>query len=130
MFLNFFQIKGKKATDIAYKILQQLEMDVLNINDCRAQWYDDSITASDIYGHVQALIKNMNEQALFSGGLSYSLNLCEEHSSAQNTACVNFFNTLSSYKNIPAFYWIVLAKQNGLLTMTLSNRLVCYLISV
>ena len=40
-YLGFFQIREKKATDITQEIWKQLEMDGLDVNDCRVQGYDN-----------------------------------------------------------------------------------------
>ena len=67
--------------------------------------------------------------------LKSPLNLCGQHFLAQNTTCVTFFGTLEVmymdlqlisgryWKFIPAFLWNVSAKQDGVLTMTVSSQI-------
>ena len=91
VFLCFFPLKGKKDADLTSEILKILEKDGLDIMMCRSQGYDNAATMAGIHGGVQALIKEKNKKALFSGCIDHSLNLCGQHSFAENVSSVSFF---------------------------------------
>ena len=52
-----------------------------------------------IHGGVQARIKDVNKKALFNGCGSNSINLCGQHSFAENASCVSSFGTLQAQLN-------------------------------
>ncbi|CAN7983404.1 unnamed protein product, partial [Ixodes hexagonus] len=95
VFLGFFLLKGKTASDLASAVLQCLERDGLDITMCRSQGYNNA--ANGWYaGGVQAIIKGKNKKAIFNGCVDHSLNLCGHHSFAQNTSCVTFFGSIEA----------------------------------
>ena len=94
VFLGFFPLKGKKADDLSSDILKNLESDGLDIMMCRAQDYDNAATMSGIHRGVQAIWKRKNKKAIFNGCVDHSLNLCGQHSFAENASCITFFSTL------------------------------------
>ena len=50
----------------------------------------------DSHGGVQAIIKARNNKAIFVGCIDHSINLCGQHSFAQNVSCVKFFGTIET----------------------------------
>lgn len=96
VFLGFFPLEGKKATDLSEEILKKIDKDGLDIMRCRSQGYDNAANMSGIHGGVQAIIKSRNRKAVFFGCINHSLNLCGQHSFAQNASCVRFFGTLQA----------------------------------
>ena len=58
--------------------------------------YANAFTMAGIHGGVQARFKDANKKALFNGCGSHSLNLCGQHSFAENASCVSFFGTLQA----------------------------------
>lgn len=96
VFLGFFPLHGKKATDLSSDILKKLESDGLDFMMCRAQGYDNAATMAGIHGGVQAILKGKNKKAIFNGCVDHSLNLCGQHSFAENVTCVTFFGTLET----------------------------------
>ncbi|XP_061469367.1 zinc finger MYM-type protein 1-like [Rhineura floridana] len=96
VFLGFFPLKGKKAADLSSDILKSLESDGLDIMMCRTQGYDNAATMAGIHGGVQAILKGKNKKAIFNGCVDHSLNLCSQHSFAENASCVTFFGTLET----------------------------------
>ena len=94
VFLGFFSLKGKKAADLSFDIIRKLESDGLDIMMCRAQGYDNAATMAGIHGGVQAILKEKNKKAVFNGCVDHSLNLCGQHSFAENSLCVTFFGPL------------------------------------
>ena len=96
MFLGFYPVKGKTASDLSSDILKRLTSDGLDIMMCRCQGYDHAANMAGIHGGVQAIIKGKNKKAIFNGCVDHLLNLCGQHSFAQNVSCVNFFGTLQA----------------------------------
>ena len=92
----FFSIERGKAEDLTSEILNKLKTDGLDIMLCRGQGYDNASTMAGIHGGLQARIKDVNKKALFNGCGSHSLNLCGQHSFAENASCVSLFGTLQA----------------------------------
>ena len=63
--------------------------DGLDIMICRSQGNDNASIMAGIHGGLQARIKDVNKKALFNGCGSHSLNLCGQHSFAENASCVS-----------------------------------------
>ncbi|XP_040197560.1 zinc finger MYM-type protein 1-like [Rana temporaria] len=123
-FLGFFPLKGKKASDLSLDILKKLESDGLDIMMCRAQGYDNAATMAGIHGGVQSIIREKNKKAIFNGCVDHSLNLCGQHSFAENASCVTFFGTLQSMFSFFAastHRWDVLIHHTGVSVKRLST---------
>lgn len=99
VFLGFFPLHGKKAADLSAEILKKPENDGLDIMMCRSQGYDNAAVMSGIHGGVQAIIKEKNNKAIFIGCIDHSINLCGQHSFAQNVTCVAFFGAVETIFN-------------------------------
>ena len=74
-FIDFIPLKGKTFEDITKMILQKLDNDGININDCQGQGYDNAASMAGIYRGVQQRIKNVNEKVEFIACTNHSLNL-------------------------------------------------------
>jgi len=123
-FLGFFPLHGKKAADLSSDILNNLEKDGLDIMMCRAQGYDNASTMAGVHGGVQAIVKERNKKAIFNGCVDHSLNLCGQHSFAENSSCVTFFGTLESMYSFFAastHRWEVLIGHTGVSVKRLST---------
>ena len=124
VFLGFFPLSGKKADDLSSDILTNLKRDGLDIMMCRAQGYDNAATMSGIHGGVQAILKRKNKKAIFNGCVDHSLNLCGQHSFAENASCVTFFGTLEgifSFFAASTHRWDVLIEHTGMSVKRLST---------
>lgn len=124
VFLRFFPLKGKKADDLSSDILENLESDGLDIMMCRAQGYDNAATMSGLHGGVQAILKRKNKKAIFNGCVDHSLNLCGQHSFAENASCVTFFGTLEtmySFFAASTHRWDVLIEHTAMSVKRLST---------
>ncbi|XP_063794591.1 zinc finger MYM-type protein 1-like [Pseudophryne corroboree] len=124
VFLGFFPLKGKTAADLSSDILKTLENDGLDIMMCRSQGYDNAATMAGIHGGVQAILKRKNRKAIFSGCVDHSLNLCGQHSFAENASCVTFFGTLEAMYSFFAnstHRWDVLIEHTGVSVKRLST---------
>ena len=72
---------------------------------------------SGVHGGVQSIIKSENNKAIFIGCIDHSINLCGQHSFAQNVSCVTFFGTLEtifSFFSASTSRWKVLMKHSKL----------------
>lgn len=52
---------------------------------CRSQEYDNAAVNSGVYGGVHAIIKS-NNNTIFIACIDHSINLCGQHSFAQNVS--------------------------------------------
>ncbi|XP_053569321.1 LOW QUALITY PROTEIN: zinc finger MYM-type protein 1-like [Bombina bombina] len=124
VFLGFFPLKGKKAADLSSEILKKMESDGLDIMMCRAQGYDNAATMAGKHGGVQSILKEKNKKAIFNGCVDHSLNLCGQHSFAENASCVTFFGTLQtmfSFFSASTHRWDVLIDHTGMSVKRLST---------
>ena len=64
-----------KAEAIATTLLEYLERETLNFQDCRGQSYDNASTMSGKYSGMQARLKEVNPFALYIPCSGHSLNL-------------------------------------------------------
>ena len=93
-FIDFIPLKGKTSEDITKMILQKLDNDGININDCRGQGYDNAASMAGIHRGVQQRIKNVNEKAEFIACTNHSLNLAGVHAAGETVNSITFFGTL------------------------------------
>ncbi|XP_056392625.1 zinc finger MYM-type protein 1-like [Hyla sarda] len=124
VFLGFFPLKGKKAAALSSDILKKLESDGLDIMMCRSQGYDNAATMAGIHGGVQSILNEKNRKAIFNGCVDHSLNLCGQHSFAENASCVTFFGTLQTMFTFFAastHRWDVLIEHTGVSVKRLST---------
>ena len=82
-FIDFIPLKEKTSEDITKMILQKLDNDGININDCRGQGYDNAASMAGIHRGVQQRIKNVNEKAEFIACTNHSLNLAGVHAAGE-----------------------------------------------
>ena len=90
-FVDFIQVAGKKAEDLTRLILDKLEADGLNIQDCRGQAYDNAAVMSGVHSGVQARIREINPDAQFVPCSNHSLNLAVVHAAAEGVGSITFF---------------------------------------
>ena len=100
-FLGFLEFSNKTGKEIAQAILDFLESVTLNFEeDCSGQAYDNAANMSGKYNGVQAILKKINENCIFSSCANHTLNLvgtdCAE---ACNEAKI-FFGIIQRYYNV------------------------------
>ncbi|CAB4060193.1 unnamed protein product [Lepeophtheirus salmonis] len=78
-FLRFIEMKGKNAEQITSMILKQLEMDDINIQDCRGQAFDNVAVMAGHRSGVQTRIREVNPNIVFVPCNNHSLNLEAVH---------------------------------------------------
>ena len=74
-FLTFHQMTSHKAEAIATPLLEYLERETINFQDCRGQSYDNASNMSGKYSGMQARLKEVNPLALYIPCAGHSLNL-------------------------------------------------------
>lgn len=98
-FLDFFTVSNKTGEGLTQEILEKVEKDGLDINNCRGQSYDNGANMAGKYKGVQARILEKNELAYFVPCVAHSLNLVGVHAADASVEAQSFFGTLGSLYN-------------------------------
>jgi len=85
---------GKDAQDVSNLILEKLEKDGIDIQNCRGQSYDNASVMSGKYSDVQARIKEINGKAEYINCTNHSLNLAGKNAASVSVNSVTFFETV------------------------------------
>jgi len=85
---------GKDAQDVSNLILEKLEKDDIDIQNCRGQSYDNASVMSGKYSGVQARIKEINDKAEYINCTNHSLNLAGKNAASVSVNSVTFFETV------------------------------------
>lgn len=89
-FIDFLETEGKKAKDMVKMILDKIESDGLDIQNCRGQAYDNAAVMSGRHSGVQMRIKAVNKNAQFVACSNHSLNLVGVHAASIAVDSVTF----------------------------------------
>ncbi|KAK4873255.1 hypothetical protein RN001_015284 [Aquatica leii] len=98
-FIDFSETEGKKAEDISKIILDKIESDGLDIQNCRGQAYDNAAVMSGIHSGVQTRIKAINLNAQYVACSNHTLNLVGVHAASVAVNSVTFFGTMDKVFN-------------------------------
>ncbi len=90
-FIDFIDTTEKTGEGLARVILEKLEDDGLNIENCRGQAYDNGANMAGINKGVQNRITSVQKTAKFISCAAHSLNLSGVHAASVSTDMVNFF---------------------------------------
>lgn len=90
-FLEFIPNIGHKAKDIEKALLKSLEINDLDIMNCRGQSYDNASNVSGIYSGLQTRIKTINPLADYVHCAAHFLNLIGSCAVESVTEAVDFF---------------------------------------
>ncbi|OXA47644.1 Zinc finger MYM-type protein 1 [Folsomia candida] len=74
-FIDFITTTNKTGLGLSKVIQEKLEMDGLDLMDCRGQGYENGANMAGIYSGVQARILEINDKAKFLPCAAHSLNL-------------------------------------------------------
>ena len=85
--VDFVETKGKTAEDLTQFIVDKIQRDGLDIQDCRGQAYDNAAVMAGVHTGVQAHIKAINPKAC----TNHSLNLVGIHAASVAVDSVTFF---------------------------------------
>ena len=90
-FLKFIPIFSHTGSKIAQIILQFLEENGMNIENCHGQLYDNAANMSGMYKGVQAIIRERCSVAYYVPCTAHSLNLVGKCATEGCPAAVGFF---------------------------------------
>lgn len=93
-FIDFLEVEGKTSEDVSNLISNKLEIDGLDIQNCRGQAYDNASVMAGKHAGVQARIKETNPKADFVACTNHSLNLVGVHAASVAINSVTFFGTV------------------------------------
>ncbi|XP_077263727.1 zinc finger MYM-type protein 1-like [Temnothorax americanus] len=95
-FLGFIHISRKNAEGLVEDILQQLEKDEMELQDCRSQCYDNAAVMAGHKSGVHQRISEKNNLAIFVNCNNHSLNLVGVHAAKQDIMMVTFFGVIEA----------------------------------
>ena len=90
----FIETKENTGTGLASDIVDKLQVDGLNINNCRGQSFDNGANMTGKIKGVQANITKLNELAVFVPCTAHSLNLVGVHAAETSPAMITFFGSV------------------------------------
>ena len=93
-FVDFIESHKKTGQGLAMEVIEKLQADGLDINDCRGQRYDNVSTMSGKYKGVQAQIRNKNSLARYVPCMAHTLNLVGVHDAEVSPMMITFFGTV------------------------------------
>ena len=100
-FLTFHQMTSHKAEAIATTLLEYLERETINFQDCRGQSYDNASNMSGKYSGMQVRLKEVNPLALYIPCAGHSLNLV---GTAAASCCVEVISLFGFIQKIYMFF--------------------------
>lgn len=112
-FIDFVHCEGKTGLEISNMIIQKLKEDGLQIENCRAQVYDNASSMSGIYKGVQTRIKEVNPLAEYVPCVPHSLNLVGQNAMQKTLVAVLL---LGQVQNIYTFFSASTSRWNLLKT--------------
>lgn len=124
VFLGFSEVYDHSAVGLSTKIKQLLHNNNMDLLQCRGQGYDGARVMSGAYGGVQALIRQVQPNALYVHCASHNLNLAINDAAKCSIEVESFFTTL---EDIYTFFgssinrWDLLSKFTGESTITLKK---------
>ena len=98
-FIGFIKNTGHKAEELFIAVTEMLEINGIDIQNCRGQSYDNAFNMSGKYSELQARIKEVNPLAVFIPCAGHSLNLVGTCAVESCTEAGTFFDTLQKLYN-------------------------------
>ena len=95
-FVDFLEEDGKTGEKIAELILEKLEKDGLDIQNCRGQAYDNASNTAGKDKGVQARIREVSPEAQFVACTNHSLSRVGAHAASKVSGSMGFFGTLEA----------------------------------
>lgn len=116
-FVDFLPIEGRKTAELLTDaILEKLEADGLDIQDCRGQGFDNAATMAGKDSGVQKRIRNINNKAAFVPCSNHSTNLSAVYAAYVNNEVIIFFTVIDktySFFAASTNRWSILLKHLG-----------------
>lgn len=98
-FVDFIISHQKKGRGLSQEILQKLNNDGLDIQNCRGQGFDNGSNMAGKYEGVQAHISQLNDLAKFVPCAAHSLNLVGVHAAEVSIMMTSFFGKVLEFFN-------------------------------
>ncbi|XP_053101887.1 52 kDa repressor of the inhibitor of the protein kinase-like [Hemicordylus capensis] len=95
-FLGFIKLSQKDAESLTKDILEKLEKDGMELQDCRSQCYDNAAVMAGHRSGVAQRIREQNKLAVFVNCDNHSLNLVGVHAAKEDVEMESFFGTIDS----------------------------------
>lgn len=99
-FLAFHEFSKKTGEEIAEKILDFLVSLNLNFEDCVGQAYDNGSNMAGKYSGAQAILKEKNENCIFSSCANHTLNLVGTDCAEACSEAITFFGIIQKMFNV------------------------------
>ncbi|GAB0089030.1 hypothetical protein DMENIID0001_035080 [Sergentomyia squamirostris] len=115
-FIDFIPMSSESAEALATTIMDKLEKDGIEIQDCRGQTYDNAATMSGTHSGVQKRILHINKKAKFIPCDNHSLNLVGRYAAERNHQGITFFDAIGALYNFfsPSSHrWAVLLEHTS-----------------
>ena len=112
-FLTFLQTGSHKAEVLSASLLEFLEKEGINFEDCRGQSYDNTSNMSGCYTGMQTRLKNKNSAAVFIPCAAHSLNLVGQAAASCCIEAVSYFGFIQSlytFFSASTHRWAILMK--------------------
>ncbi|XP_022177474.1 zinc finger MYM-type protein 1-like [Myzus persicae] len=93
-FIDFIVSKEKTGHGLATEIMNKIQSDGLNIENCRGQGFDNGANMAGQYNGVQSKLIQINEWARFIPCAAHSLNLVGLHATETSPCMITFFGTV------------------------------------
>ncbi|XP_065651052.1 uncharacterized protein LOC136079254 [Hydra vulgaris] len=87
---------SEDAASLAQTILEQIEKDNMNVENCRSQCYDNAAVMAGHKSGVHQRIKKKNNLAIFVNCDNHSPNLVGVHAAKEEVIMVTFFGTIDA----------------------------------
>lgn len=127
-FVGFIQIKSHKGKSMATDVLTLIETLTIELENCRAQTYDNARNMSGEYNGLQAHICEINKLAYYVPCIGHSLNLVGECCVDVCSIAVNFFGILQQlyvFFSASTSRWDVLTSEDAILKSLSKTRWSC-----
>lgn len=98
-FVDFIISHQKSGRGLSQEILQKLNSDELDIQNCRGQGFDNGSNMAGKYEGVQAHISQINDLAKFVPCAAHSLNLVGVHAAEVSVMMISFFGKVIEFFN-------------------------------
>lgn len=108
---TFLQPNSHKAGDLSTSLLEYLEKQEIDFNDCRGQSYDNASNMAGPYSGMQARLLERNSSAVFVPCAAHSLNLVGHAAVSCCTDAVGYFGfvqKLYTFFSASTWRWTVL----------------------
>ena len=126
-FFAFLPIKSHQGRSLSENVLLLLAEHSIDVDNCRAQTYDNAWNMSGKYNGLQVCIREKNELAFYVPCTGHSLNLVEERSVDECLSATNFFGILQqlyTFFSASTHRWDILKNEGAIVKKFVDNQMV------